>query len=194
MRFRGQPNRWSCSIAAAAMVMDVEIQELIDGIGHDGSEIVFPDLREPMCRAGFDIQEIIDFALNCGWSITPIETIPVVTSDGVQTRELFEREKAHARVEGYLKRYNGVVYGQRWDQNWWHVVAWDSERELWLDPSGPVLPKKQPPIKIATFYVFMKNEHKIGQSFLNAIVNRGKELRPEPGFSRQDWTQRYGAD
>jgi hypothetical protein len=165
------------------MVMDIEIQELIDGIGHDGSEIVFPDLREPMCRAGFDIQEIIDFALNCGWSITPIETIPVVTSDGVQTRELFEREKAYARVENYLKRYNGVVYGQRWDQNWWHVVAWDSEKQLWLDPSGPVLPKEKPPIKIATFYVFMKNEHKLGQSFLNAIVNRGRtDLKPEPVF------------
>ncbi|GAH02488.1 unnamed protein product [marine sediment metagenome] len=64
------------------MVLDCEIKELIQHIGHDGSEIIAPHLKPPGCYKGFHDQEIIDVALLRGYSMTLIETLPVQTPDG----------------------------------------------------------------------------------------------------------------
>lgn len=176
LKFQAQPNRWSCSVASAAMVMDEPVQDLITRIGHDGSAIVFPDLAEPVCRAGFPMPEIIEAALRAGWSMTPVEACPVATPNGDDSRDVFPESKIKERMDYYFKRYNGLVAGERLDGRYWHNVAWCCEKQVWLDPSGPTLPKETPPIKIATFWVFMKNEHKIAGSFLKSIIAK----RPKP--------------
>lgn len=174
MKFQSQPNMWSCSVTSAAMVMDEPVQDLIMRIGHDGGEIVFPDLPEPVCRAGFAIQEIIDAALKMGWSVTPIEAMPQCTPDGKNIRAVFPEIKG--RMDDYFKRYSGLVEGERLDGKYWHNVAWDHERQLWLDPSGPQLPKERPPVKVAAFWIFMKNER-----FLQEITSRKiKSLLDKP--------------
>lgn len=170
MNFQRQPNTWSCSVASAAMVMDEPVQDLIMRIGHDGSEIVFPDLPEPMCRAGFASQEIVDAALAAGWSMTPIEAKPQCTPNGPDVRDVFPKFKE--RMDDYFKRYSGLVEGERYDGRYWHNVAWDCERQVWLDPAGPTLPKERPPIKVAKLWVFMKNEHFVAKGFLDAILKK----------------------
>lgn len=172
MKFQSQPNIWSCSVTSAAMVMDEPVQDLIARIGHDGGEIVFPNLPEPMCRAGFASQEIIDASLRAGWSMTPIEARPQCTPNGPDVRDVFSEDKIKERMDGYFTKYSGLVEGERLDGRYWHNVAWDSEKQLWLDPSGPVLRRMDPPIKIAKFWVFMKNEHFVAKAFMNAIINR----------------------
>ena len=181
MKFQRQPNRWSCSVASAAMVMDVTAQDLISLIGHNGGEVVFPDLPEPTCRAGFAMQEIIEAALKMGWSMTPIEAMPTCTPNGKDIRDVFPRTEE--RIVSHFKRYSGLVEGERIDGKYWHNVAWDHEAQLWYDPSGPVT--KKPTIKIATFWVFMKNEHKLAKSFLDSIIKLKPEdpnmlMKPEP--------------
>ena len=143
---------------AAAMVMDVSVESLIAYIGHDGSEIVFPDLPGPACRAGFDIQEIIDAAWSMGWSVTPIEARPRVTPDGTHVRDLFSENKIALRMKHYFKDNNGVVVGERLfgERRWWHAIAWDHVTRMWYDPRGPILPFETPPIAIATFWIFSK--------------------------------------
>lgn len=174
MKFQGQPNRWSCSVAAAAMIMDVPIADVIERIGHDGSEIVFPDLPFPGCYAGFDIQEIIDVALHFGWSVTGVESRPHVTNDGKQTRELFSEEKVVARMGKYFDLFSGVVVGKSAGR-WWHNVAWDHESQTWYDPAGPILPRENPPIKIAVFHIFQKTERYLAGNFLQQLINRGTD-------------------
>jgi hypothetical protein len=179
MKFQSQPNMWSCSVTSAAMVMDEPVHDLIARIGHDGGEVVFPHLSEPMCRAGFASQEIIDAALAAGWSMTPIEAKPQCTPNGPDVRDVFPESKIKERMDDYFKRYSGLVAGERIDGRYWHNVAWDCEKQLWLDPSGPILPRERSPIKVAEFWVFMKNEHHLGKTFLDTIIKRPKKSFPE---------------
>ena len=76
-----KPNKWSCAVTAFAMALHVPVQELIQEIGHDGSEIVFPELEEPMRRRGFHSQELIYAAWKRGFTVTPIELMPVIAPD-----------------------------------------------------------------------------------------------------------------
>jgi hypothetical protein len=70
------PNRWSCLPAAAAMVMDVPLVDVLNMIGHDGSDIYWPSYPEPYRRRAFHIQEIIEIGLRLQWAFTPIEPKP----------------------------------------------------------------------------------------------------------------------
>ena len=73
-----KPNRWSCSVTALAMTLETPVQQIIDEIGHDGSQIVYPDLPEPMCHRGFHSQELIHIAWQHGFNVTPFELFPSI--------------------------------------------------------------------------------------------------------------------
>jgi len=73
-----KPNRWSCSVTAFAMALHLPVEQLIDEIGHDGSEKIFTHLPEPMCRRGFHAQELIQVAWTNGYACTPIEMYPML--------------------------------------------------------------------------------------------------------------------
>jgi hypothetical protein len=47
-----------CVLDAFCKAANISQEELLPLLGHDGSEIVFPDLPEPSCRRGFDPREI----------------------------------------------------------------------------------------------------------------------------------------
>lgn len=76
MRMQLKPNPWSCSVASMAMALSITTEQLIMEVGHDGSEIIFPDLPEPMCRRGFHSQELIHVARCRGWAVTAVELNP----------------------------------------------------------------------------------------------------------------------
>jgi hypothetical protein len=63
------------------MALRVPVHKLIKEIGHDGSEIIFPELEEPMRRRGFHSQELINAAWKQGFTCTPIELVPVIQAD-----------------------------------------------------------------------------------------------------------------
>lgn len=163
-----QPNRWSCSVASAAMVMGIDVKTLTDEIGHDGSRIVFPDLREPTNRAGFTITEIIDAAFKLGWSVVGIETMPQATPDGHNVRDVYPESKLRERVDHYLDSWDAIAYGARHDGLNWHVIAWSHKEQRWHDPSGPILQKEKPSIRIAVIYVFTRNENHAFQRLLSS--------------------------
>ena len=73
-----KPNQWSCSITALAMTLNVPVADLVSQLGHDGSEIVFPSLAEPMCRRGFHSQELIHLAWQHGFTVTAFSLFPAV--------------------------------------------------------------------------------------------------------------------
>jgi len=75
-----KPHKWSCSVTAFAMALRVPVAELIEKIGHDGSQIIFPALEDPMCRRGFHSQELIRVAWQYGFACTPIELFPRIES------------------------------------------------------------------------------------------------------------------
>jgi len=157
-------NRWSCSVQAAAKVMCIPTQRLIDEIGHDGGAIAFPDLPEPMCRAGFHSQEIQDAALRLGWAIMTLELVPQATPEGVHIRDVFTEEQLKQRFYWYRFSYHGIASGQRFNAPQWHYNVWlcgdnpgkddDDPGGTWFDAGGREL--EAPNIQLAYFFAFVK--------------------------------------
>src|SRR5688572_18522714 len=104
MNLQVKPNPWSCSITAFAMAIDRPVQELVDLIGHDGSEVVFKGYPEPTNRRGFHFQECIEACLHLGFAVTPIELFPVLQST--------------ANSKGYFRSFN-VYFGPEKDHSNW---------------------------------------------------------------------------
>lgn len=76
MELQKQPNDWSCLLTAFSMALHIPIERLIDMIGHDGSERIWPDFPEPQCYRSFHPQELIDCALLMNCAVTAIEMEP----------------------------------------------------------------------------------------------------------------------
>ncbi len=144
-----QPNSWSCSITAAAMVMGVAVEELIAKVGHDGSEIIHPDLKGPAQRKGFHTQEIIDIALARGFAVTPIEPRPVQTVYG---DDEFVLQFDENRFHNHLKCCDGILCGKA--RTYWHAVAWNHEEGKIYDPQGRIYPLDDCKINIQIFWRF----------------------------------------
>lgn len=67
--------RWECAPYAFAMALGVTVHELYARIGHDGSQVIWPDMREPLCRRGFHHQELIHTFREIG-TFSPVERFP----------------------------------------------------------------------------------------------------------------------
>lgn len=152
MKLKKQPNSWSCSIAALAMVLDIEIKDVIELIGHDGSEIVAQHLRPPGCYKGFHSQELIDVALSQGYSMTCIEAMPVQTSDGkfeYLIKKWGQFITSSERFEHYFLNNKGIILGRA--RQYHHMVAFD--RGTIYDPRGRIYSMHDCTIKIQMLWL-----------------------------------------
>ena len=128
------PNAWSCLAASFATVLDLSVEKIVDLVGHDGSEILWPDLNEPKKRQSFHIQEMIDVAAQYGYSVTPFEAIPRSRVKGQSSVWNVEMKDGNAyRINRYLEHGRGVLTGVNLNGKP-HAVAWDGE--LIHDPAG----------------------------------------------------------
>jgi hypothetical protein len=123
MRLQRALSPWGCLLASFAMVMEWDQKKVIERIVHDGSEIMFPENIEPFNRRSFHVQEIIPLCLEDGWSVTPIDSLPVSRFN--------DREVDVPISEGYAHRYQrllegriGVISGRN-NAGVPHAVAWD---------------------------------------------------------------------
>lgn len=138
MKLQTQNERWQCVITAFAMVLNVHVEDLIRLVGHDGSEIAFPDLPEPERRQGHNIYEMIRVAVNLGYAVTPIPLRPATTPANNPAREIIigTDEGNWNDFSSHLQHSRGIIecsgpYG-------YHVIAYDHGRIL--DPRGHEFP------------------------------------------------------
>lgn len=127
-----QPNKWSCLPTAFAIALNLPVEEIIASIGHDGSEIIFPDLKEPYCRRSFHIQELIDMCMLKQVAVIPIEKTLVSEAKDHQ----FTLTVKCNRFTNYLTNYSGVLTGIGKITKQPHAVAWDTRHVF--DPNGYV--------------------------------------------------------
>lgn len=73
-----KPERWLCMATAFAIALELPLEDFLFLVGHDGSDILFPELPEPQCRRGHHIQECIDVAIKLNKTATPIELVPAI--------------------------------------------------------------------------------------------------------------------
>jgi hypothetical protein len=125
------PNGWSCLPASFAIAVEVPLQYLLSLIGHDGSDIAWPALREPLRRRSFHIQELIYAIRRLDFFVIPYEAIPQLQGGpgvrpltiGVPFQDVLDYE-SRCVLTGSNPR------GER------HAVAWDGER--CFDPAGEI--------------------------------------------------------
>ena len=121
----------NCLLYAAAMVLDIPASDLAKDIGHDGSEIWFPDHEQP--ERGFNIQEIVDVCFSYGKALTPVYRYPANSPDGDAHRPLWESKKADNRFLGIISGFEGILIGLT-ANSVRHACAWDSS--IIYDPRG----------------------------------------------------------
>lgn len=121
------------------MALDIPVRLFEQLAGHDGGEIVFPDLSEPLCRRGFHVSEAVLVALRLDYAATPIELFPVIAaSDGPATKVVHYGHAATPEYnwvvgESLIHGRRGVIEA-RTRSGYWHAVAFD--RGHIYDPDG----------------------------------------------------------
>jgi hypothetical protein len=128
----------ACLLFSAAMVLDAEPADLLLEIGHDGREIMFPEVIGTIRQRSFHIQEIIDCCLKRGRSLTPIDIAPCTAPDGHPdlAREIWDREDAKKRIRKLLTGTRAILIGRTSHKGLGHACAWDGEKVY--DPRGMI--------------------------------------------------------
>ncbi len=150
MRLQKQPNRWSCWPTAFAMVADVPVEKFFETIRSNGSQIIFPELPEPLNRRSFAFNELLACMVEFGYSCTPIitefEQGPKDTDCSMVYMLL------PGTIERYMQDYDGVITGFL-PSGAGHAVAWNHEEKLIYDPRGTVEELSALRLKMETFFL-----------------------------------------
>jgi hypothetical protein len=117
------------------MALDLPVNQVLAEIGHDGSQIVWPALREPLCRRGFHPQELIDVCRAHGYAVTYLELLPCLYSaPGNPELQLFSESRAWDRFTRVIQRTRGVMDGYGVVHGNGHACAYGNG---WVyDPDG----------------------------------------------------------
>ena len=110
------------------MAIEISVDLMLKEIGHDGSEIIYPDQPEPRRRRAFHTQECIQVLDRRGYAATPFDAIgSLVLDDEHQIDVNFTTD-----FENHLRSSHGVILGQGVNNR--HAVAWVDQTVF--DPNG----------------------------------------------------------
>jgi len=105
-----------CFPTAFAMILDVDVLDIFEWLGHDGSDVVCGKVR------GFHVQELIDYCMDTGSTVTPIEFCPCLDLGQEDLLIVYEKNGLD-RINRYLNKYDGVLTGVYSDGRR-HAFAW----------------------------------------------------------------------
>lgn len=132
MKLQKQPFEWACLPTAFAMLIDQPVESIIIQIGHDGSEIVFPNHSGALAHRSFHPQEIVDLAESeYKIALVSIELNPATMLSPYETYQIYENYDSRAN---YHLGYRGILIGQI-NANCGHAMAWDGTHAY--DPKEP---------------------------------------------------------
>jgi hypothetical protein len=67
-------NKWSCLPNAFSLATGIHTNDILDELGHDGSEIIFPGRVDPFCRKSFNPLELTYWALKRKITVVNLES------------------------------------------------------------------------------------------------------------------------
>jgi hypothetical protein len=110
---------------------DTPLDKFLERIGHDGSNIIWPQLAEPLCRRSFHMQECLLAAFGLGYGFTGFD---LRACGGPNADNLITLDHSE-RIRELMWFTPGVILGVgRLGIN--HAVAWDGEKVY--DPCGAI--------------------------------------------------------
>ena len=135
------------------MVLDIPVSDLFGIVGHDGSEIAFPALPDPMARRGLHVQECIAACVKLGYAVTPVELFPVIqpTNPGENNILVLFGDDESANWERFgqtIRTSTGVLEGV--GRRCLHAVAYD--HGMIFDPDGDHYPYFRPACESRGFH------------------------------------------
>ena len=149
MKLQRAPLSHTCLATAFAMVLGVDALDLINSIGRNPHEVLWPQLIEPQCYRGHHIQEMIDYAWTKGHTVTEIQAMPRFGTLGcTETFGLYHSKFAMPRIAEYMRLCNGVITSPT------HAVAWCSD--MVYDPNGTMYPIEELIDPIQSFYAVVR--------------------------------------
>ena len=104
-----------CLVRAFSQVLDKPLDELIKGLGHDGSEEIWPGFTR-----GFHIQEFVHLCYKYGYTLTPFEWETIQAPR--ETCEPYHQDFSE-KVRPILKTTKGVIIGYSTQTGVGHAVA-----------------------------------------------------------------------
>lgn len=114
MKHLKKAHQAQCMLYAFAMAFDVNPQDIIRHLRHDGTEVIWPDLPPPKCYRGFHIAEMYHFAMMNDYAIYELPREVITGHDDQHTKEV----KIHDYLN-YARAYKGVLLTEN------HAYAYD---------------------------------------------------------------------
>lgn len=112
-----------------AMVLDIEISTIVKILGHDGSQIIYPNKPEPYNHVGFRLEEMQYVAWSFGKYLVKYTQDWIYKLPG---EEGIPQELPKAYLPSILADNIGIITGLI--NGNYHCVAWDNY--LIHDPNG----------------------------------------------------------
>jgi hypothetical protein len=128
-------------IYAAAMAFDCSPEDIIKRLGHDGTEVAFPEQEGQKQLRGIHIQELIDVAYDLGIILLQVELFPTIAPNRESAPKIiWDRSVCSRRFVGYLQSRDALIYCKRGSSSPEHMVAWNSTEQKIYDPHGFIKP------------------------------------------------------
>lgn len=124
-----------CLLYSAAMVLDLDPEELIQEIGFTGLEVFWPELEKPYCYRGIHPQEIQDCCLVRNRCFVILEADSASGPHGGHPKKIRTEQQSLARIQAYLTGNTGILIGVNRLGNP-HACAWDGSQVY--DPNGQI--------------------------------------------------------
>ena len=149
MKLVKNPNEYSCMLASFAMLLNEPMDVLVEELGHDGSEIWWPELFGCMQYRGFHVQEFLDLCYKRGKIIFPVESVLTLGFPPIQEAKSIKMDN-EKRFKMYTRSFKGILYGLVPSTRIFHACAWD--RKKVYDPRGKVTDLASVDLAILAFY------------------------------------------
>lgn len=127
-----------CRAAALAMAIGVSLEFVINTIGHNGSEIWWPNSEHPNNLRGFNPQELLEVAIGQGYAMLEIAHTTYSGGGDFPPRPVPFRQypDGEARILHWMATSSGIIDGYvAADRP--HCVAWDHKSRMIYDPFEP---------------------------------------------------------
>lgn len=143
-----QPNLWTCYPTAVSILTGIPVEKLIKALGHDGSKVTRPELKEPACREAYTHSEMCFALFNLGYMLGFIAA-KEANVDGVVRTNYPEFTTLCSR----LGTVPCIIVCKESDDHG-HCYAWIDDKVIdpkigdYVDPAGLYIESLEPLVKI----------------------------------------------